>query len=89
MNCDYVDDINNRHKKNQVDLLSNDSHNYHPNINLTRELNPKRFLDTNLEFENGIFITSFHHKETKLLTPWNSKIPKKYKHNVIIGDLHR
>ena len=46
------------------------------------------FIDTNLEFQNGILVTSFC-KETKLPTPWNSKIPKKYKRNVIIGDLHR
>ena len=46
------------------------------------------FIDTNVEFQNGILITSVC-KETKLPTPWNSKIPKKYKRNVIIGDLHR
>ena len=53
----YVDDIINRCKKNQVDLLLNDLHNYHQNIKLTLELKPKRFLDTNLEFQNGILIT--------------------------------
>ena len=85
----YVGDISNRRKKNQVDLLFNDLNNYDQNVKLTLELNPKRFLDTDLEFQNGILITSVHGKETKLPTPWNSKIPKKYKHNVIIGDLHR
>ena len=50
--------------------------------------NPKTFLDTNSEFQNGILITSVHRKETKLPTLWNSKIPEKYKRNVIIGDLH-
>ena len=74
----YVDDIINRCKKNQVDLLLNDLHNYHQNIKLTLELKPKRFLDTNLEFQNGILITWVHRNETKLPTPWNSKIPKKY-----------
>ena len=69
--------------------MFNDVNNYHPKINLTLELNPKRFLDSNLEIENGILITSTHRKETKLPTPWNSKIPKKYKRNVIFGDLHR
>ena len=76
-------------KKNKVDLLFNDLNNYHQSIKLTLELNPKRFLDTNLEFENRILITSVYHKETKLPTPRNSKIPKNYKRNVIIGDLHR
>ena len=48
----YVDDIINRRKKNQADLLLNDLNNYHQNIKLTLELNPKMFLDTNLEFQN-------------------------------------
>ena len=69
--------------------MFNDLNNYHQNIKLTLELNTKRVLDTNLEFQDGILKTSFHRKETKLPTPWNSKIPKKYKRNVIIGDLHR
>ena len=85
----YVDDIINRRKKNKVDVLFNYINNYHQNIKLTLELNPKMFLDTNLEFQNGILITSVHCKETKLPNPWNSKIPKKYKRQVIIGDLHR
>ena len=85
----YVDDIIYRRKKNQVDLLFNDLNNYHQNIKLTLELHPKRFLDINLEFQNGILKTSVHLKETKWPTSWNSKIAKKYKHNVIIGDLHR
>ena len=44
----YVDDIINRRKKNQVDILFNDFNNYHQNIKLTLELTPKRVLDTNL-----------------------------------------
>ena len=79
----YVDDIINHRKKNQVDILLNDLNSYHQNIKLTLELNPKRFLHANLEFQNGILITSVHLKET------NSKIPKKYKRNAIIGDLLR
>ena len=62
----YVDTIFNCRKKDQVDLLFNELNNYHPNINLTQKLNPKRFSDTNLEFENGILITSVYCKETKL-----------------------
>ena len=85
----YVDDIINLCKKNEVDLLFNDLNNCYQNIKLTLEVNPERFSDTNLEFQIGILITSVHHKETKLPTPWYSKIPKKYKPNVIIEDLHR
>ena len=54
----YVDDIINRCKKNQVDLLFNDLNNYHLNINLTLELNPKRFLDTNLELGTQKYLKS-------------------------------
>ena len=79
----------NRRKKNQVDLLLGDLINYHQNIKLTLEVNPKRFLDTKLELQNGILITSVHRKETKLSTSWDSKIPKNHKRNVIMGDLHR
>ena len=38
---DYVDDIINRRKKNQVNLLFNDLNNYHQNIKLTLELKLK------------------------------------------------
>ena len=48
----YVDDIINRCKKNQVHLSFNDLNNYHPNINLTLQLNRKRLLNTKLEFQN-------------------------------------
>ena len=69
--------------------MFSDLNSYHHDIKLTLELNPKRVLDTNLGFQNGILITSVHCKETKLRTPWNSKIPRKYKCNAIIGDWHR
>ena len=36
-----------------------------------------------------MLMTPVHHKENKLLIPWDSKIPKKYRRNVIIGGLHR
>ena len=36
-----------------------------------------------------MLITPIYHKEIKLLIPWDSKIPKKYRRDVIIGGLHR
>ena len=42
----YVDDIYSRRKKNYTDQLYHELNNYHPNINLTIEINPKNFLDT-------------------------------------------
>ena len=64
--------------------MFNDLSNYRQNIKLILELNRKRFLDTNLEFQNGMLTISVHCVETKLPTTWNSKIPKKYKSDVII-----
>ena len=51
----YVDDIIKCRKKKQAGLFFNDLNNYHQNIKLTLELNPKKLLDTNLEFHNGIY----------------------------------
>ena len=65
---------------------------YVDDINFYKKIRskPQRFLDTNLKVQNGTVITSVNCKETKLPpTPWESKIPKKYKCKVIIGDLHR
>ena len=68
----YIDDMINRCKKNQLDLLLKELNNYHQNIRFILEINPESFLDTKLEFQNGIIIKSFHHKETKLPIPWDS-----------------
>ena len=45
------------------------------------------FLETNLEFQNGALIT-VHCKLSKLPSPWNSKIAKKYNCIVKNRDLH-
>ena len=44
----YIDDMITRRKKNVPDLLFQKMSSYHPNINLTVELNPEKFLDTRL-----------------------------------------
>ena len=44
----YVDDPFAKRKKNKPDHLYNALHNYHPNINLTVKVNPKRLLDTEI-----------------------------------------
>ena len=33
--------------------------------------------------------TKVNRKDTKLPVSWNSKIPKQYKRNMLLGDLHR
>ena len=62
---------------------------YHPNINLTVEVNPSKFLDTKIHRDNNEIKCFTYHKEMKLPFHWTSAVPKHYKKNVIIGDLHR
>ena len=42
----YVDDTYIRRKKNEPDSLFEKLHSYHPNMKLTIEKNPTKFLDT-------------------------------------------
>ena len=63
--------------------------NYHPNIKLTIEVNPSKFLDTKLTNINGAYKFNVYRKNVKLPLPWTSKTPKRYKRNAINGDLHR
>ena len=85
----YVDDTFAKRKKSKPDDLHNALNNYHPNINLTVEVNPKRFLDREMISNGNRFETKVFHKETKLATHWSSAVPKRYKRNSILGDLHR
>ena len=55
--------------------------NYHPNIELTIEVYPSKFLDTKIMIKNGITETLKH--------CWSSAVPEKYKRNAILGVLHR
>ena len=85
----YVDDTFAKRKKNKSDDLYNARNNYHPNINLTVEVNPKRFLDTEIISNGNRFETKVFHKDTKLATHWSAAVPKRYKRNSILADLHR
>ena len=62
---------------------------YHQNIKLTLELNPTKFLDTEIIRSNGKITTQVYNKMKKLPVHWTSKIPVKYKHNAILGEWHR
>ena len=44
----YVDDTYNRRKRNQPDILLEKLNLYHPNLKLTIETNPSKFLDTKI-----------------------------------------
>ena len=85
----YVDDIHNRRQKDTVDKLYDDLNNYHPEVKLTIEIKPLRFLDTEIIRNNGMIETQVHRKKTKLPAPWISNIPKRYKRNTIKVELFR
>ena len=68
-----VDDTFAKRKKNKPDDLYNALNNYHPNLNLTVEVNPKRFLDTEIISNGNRFETKVFHKD------WSSAVPKRHK----------
>ena len=85
----YVDDIYSKRIKNQPHKHFEKLNNYHPNIKLTIEVNPSKFLDIEIMIKNGIIETSVAVKESKIPNHWSSAVLKKYKRNAILGDLHR
>ena len=87
--CRYVDDTYNIRSKNQLDEVFERMNKYHPNKNLTVEVNASNFLDTKNYRDNNEIKYFAYHKKMKLPFHWTSAIPKHYKKNVIIGDLHR
>ena len=75
----YVDYIYSRRKKNCIDQLYHELSNYHPDINLTIEINPKKFLDNQVITKNGKKETAVYRKSNTLPVPWSSNIGKPYK----------
>ena len=74
-----------RRKKNELDELFSKINTYHPKMNLTIEINPSKFLDTKIAGNKNAFS---QHKNNKLPVHWKSTLPRNYKDNVIVGDLH-
>ena len=60
----YVDDIYSRRKTFKHDELFETLNNYYPKIKLTIEVCPKKFLDTNLHLNSGIYFKVYR-KTTK------------------------
>ena len=85
----YVDDIFYCRKKEPVDKLLENLNRYHKNIKLTVEINPSKFLDTEITSKNKVIQTKVYRKPNKMPIPWSSNVPKRYKRNAINGDLHR
>ena len=61
----HVDDKYSR-KKNLTDQLYHELNNYHPNINLNTEIDPKRFLDAKANTKSGKIEIAVYIKRTKL-----------------------
>jgi len=85
----YVDDVINRRNISEHDSLFESLNNHHRNMNFTIEINPPKFLDTNIVINQGKVTSSVHRKVGKLPVHWSSETPKRYKRNAITGDLHR
>ena len=87
--CRFVDDTYRRRKKNEPDELFSKMNSFHPNINLTLEINLSKFLDTKIVRKKNEINCFPHHKDNKLSSHWKSVVPRNYKKNFIVGELHR
>ena len=85
----YVDDTCVWWKQHETDELFIDLNSYHENIKLTLEINPNKFLDTEIIRTDQGIKTQVYNKAKKLPVHWSSKVPYKYKRNAITGELHR
>ena len=63
--------------------------NSYENIKLTTEVNPSKFLDTELIRGKGSVLAQVFNKPHKFPAHCSSEIPIRYKRNAIIGELHR
>ena len=84
--CWYIDDTYNRRNKNQLDELFERMNKWHPNINLTVEVNSSKFVDTKMYRDKNEIKCVAYHKEMPF--HWMSAVPEHYKKNVISADLH-
>ena len=75
----FVDDVINRSKKNTPDSLLKSLNRYHQNINLIVEVNPSKFLDSNIKIVNGKVKTSVYRKRNKMPVHWTSTFPNDIK----------
>ena len=58
-------------------------------MKLTVKIIPTKFLDTNSSCAHRIYKNMIHKKTTKLEMLWSSKVPKRWKHNSLYGDLQK
>ena len=75
----FADDIINRRKKNEHDIIFENLNKYHPKINLTIEVSPCKFLGTKIINNKGNLTTEVFRKTPKLPLHWSSRVPKRCK----------
>ena len=85
----FVDGIYRLRKRNETDELFDKMNSYHPNMKLTIEISPQKFLDSKVLRTSNQVQCFMYQKENKQLIHWNSAVPKSYKRNVTIRDVHR
>ena len=81
--------MNIHHQTNIVHKLYDGLKKYHSQVKLTFEINPLRFLDTEIIHNNSMIETQVHKKKNKLPTPWTCKVPKRYEWNNIKARLYQ
>ena len=52
-------------------------------------MSPSKFYDTKIINSKGNITIEVYRKTSKLPVHWSSRVPKWYKRNTVIGDLHR
>ena len=77
----YVDGTHIQRKKNKQDNIFEKINCFHPNIKLTIEKNPAKFLDTEIIWRGCRIQTKVYNKSEKLPVYWSSKFFTRYKFN--------
>ena len=72
----FADDIINRIKKNEHNVIFENLNKYYPKINLTIEVNPCKFIDTKIINNKGNITTEVFRKTSKLFVHWSSGVSK-------------
>lgn len=75
----YVADIYSKWIRNQPYKLFKKLNNSHLNLKLTTQVNPSKFLDTEIMIKNGIIETSVLVEESKIPNHWSSAVAQNHK----------
>ena len=75
----FVDDICRRRNNFQQDVLFEALNNFHPNVKLTIQVNPEKFLDTKIIVNIEVVVTTQLYRKENKAVPCVSKILERYK----------